>query len=96
MAHFYGALNAGRGSSTRTGEKNGGLRAIAAGWGGAVQAHVWYNTEAGEDWVSVSLGERQGCGQSPEKVLYHGPLNRYDPEGKSEMAEITCHAQTGQ
>lgn len=74
MAHFYGTLQGSRGMATRLGGKSGGLVTRAAGWGGAIQVHVYHDETTGEDMYRVELTPWENSGGRTQ-VLAEGPLD---------------------
>lgn len=54
MAHFYGTLRGSRTSeATKSGGKDSGLQATAAGWGGAIRTELF--VVDGRDYYRVML-----------------------------------------
>lgn len=79
MSHFYATIQGSRGEATRQGGKKTGIHSSTASWAGAIHVRAFFNEEKQEDWVRVELGQWAGAGEYPAKVLYVGPLGRYDP-----------------
>lgn len=53
MSHFYGTVQGSRGEASRTGGKDAGITAVAAGWGGAVKVRVFHDADNNADRFSV-------------------------------------------
>ncbi len=60
MAHFYGSIQGQRGEATRLGSKNSGLRAITAGWTGAIS--VTLSHKDGKDVATIYRQPHQNSG----------------------------------
>jgi len=83
MSHFYGTLQGSKGQTTRQGTKKSGIESRTASWQGAVRVSAFHDEETGEDWVEVRLEQWQSVGQLPSKLLYRGPIGRYEAEDDS-------------
>ena len=74
MAHFYGSVKGARGEATRLGGKGGGMKAIAAGWEGAIRTTVYHDEATGNDMYRVELIPWGSSGGSA-RVISEGVLN---------------------
>jgi len=53
MAHFYITAKGSRGETSRCGTKNSGMTAHARGWSKGVEVCLTYNSETGEDVITI-------------------------------------------
>ena len=78
MAHFYGEVKGRAGEASRLGTKATGIKTVAASWQGGVDVNLWHRDDLNEDWVEVYMIRWNGEGTN--KLLYRGPVDRFEPE----------------
>lgn len=69
MAHFYGTVQGNRGEVFRCGTVSSGLTTCAAGWHGAIETVVYFDSELDHDCFVVRLIPWQGSGGEPLELL---------------------------
>lgn len=77
MSHFYGSIKGTKGEATRCGDKQRGYRAVAAGWGGAVEVTLEHRVQrgvVGVDMFHVRL-INWGSSNGDSFLLASGPLS---------------------
>lgn len=77
MSHFYGSIKGTKGEATRCGDKHRGYRAVAAGWGGAIEVRLVHQLQhgvVGVDMFDVRLIQ-WGSSSGGDILLASGPLS---------------------
>ena len=72
MAHFYGSVQGNSGAGSRLGNKQSGMSATAASWGGAVRVNIYFDEAEGVTKYTVS--QILWGGKGVEQVLATGTI----------------------
>jgi hypothetical protein len=80
MAHFFGTVQGGRGTATRTGTARSGMVTHAASWAGAVRVTL-RESPGGGTIARAELVPWHGHGV--RRVLYEGPVDAAEEEAEA-------------